>query len=336
MGGDVTWRARAGALLQGGDGPRFIAQLRHWHQGVPIRRFWHSLSPNGRGAIFILAGSFFFALQSAGLKEVSQRLDLWQVVFLRSAFLTLFILPAALARGGIATKRPLAHFGRSVVGLGGFVCMLYAISHAPLADVTALTFTKQLFMVPLAIVLLGEAVGWRRWGAVIVGFLGVLVMVRPGDATFDLALVAALGNGFLTAWVAIVLKQLSRTERPETMVFYFGFFSALMMALPAALNWSWPSAWDWGVLIAASLLGTFGQSCTVRGWALGEASAMAPMGYLYLIHVALLGFFIFGEIPTVWTVLGSTVIIAATLYIALRDSRARTRVPAPAPAAAAE
>jgi drug/metabolite transporter (DMT)-like permease len=273
-------------------------------------------------------------LQAAGLKEVSQRLDLWQIVFLRSAFLTLFILPAALARGGIATKRPAAHFARSVIGLSGFVCMLYAIAHAPLADVTALTFTKQLFMVPLAIVLLGEAVGWRRWGAVIVGFMGVLVMVRPGDAEFDWALVAALGNGLLTAYVAIVLKQLARTERPETMVFYFGFFSALLMAVPAGLNWTWPGAWDWGIIAAASLFGTFGQSCTVRGWAIGDASAMAPMGYVYLIHVALLGFFIFHEVPTLWTFLGSAVIIAATLYIALREGRTRRPAPAAAPAAA--
>ena len=271
-------------------------------------------------------------MQSAGLKEVSQRLDLWQVIFLRSAFLTLFILPAALARGGVATKRPIAHFGRSLVGLGGFICMIYAIAHAPLADVTALTFTKQLFTIPLAIVLLGEAVGWHRWGAVTVGFLGVLVMVRPGDANFDWALAAALGNGFLTAWVAIVLKQLSRTERPETMVFYFGFFSALMMALPAILNWTTPSAFDWAILIGASLLGTFGQSCTVRGWAVGEASALAPIGYVYLINVAVLGFFIFGEVPTVWTVLGALVIIASTLYITLRESRARAPVPAPAAA----
>lgn len=275
-------------------------------------------------------------MQSAGLKEVSQRLDLWQVVFLRSAFLTLFILPAAMARGGIATQRPAAHFGRAVIGLGGFMCMLYAIAHAPLADVTALTFTKQLFMVPLAIVLLGEAVGWRRWGAVLVGFLGVLVMVRPGDAAFDWALLAALGNGLLTAYVAIVLKQLARTERPETMVFYFGFFSTLLVAVPAGLNWSWPDAGDWAIIVAASLFGTFGQSFTVRGWAAGDASVMAPMGYVYLIHVALLGFFIFGEIPTLWTFLGSAVIIAATLYIALRESRARAPAPAAAAPAAAE
>ena len=256
------------------------------------------------------------------------------MVFLRSAFLTLFILPAALARGGIATKRPAAHFGRAVIGLGGFICMLYAIAHAPLADVTALTFTKQLFMVPLAIVLLGEAVGWHRWGAVVVGFMGVLIMVRPGDAAFDWALLAALGNGLLTAWVAIVLKRLSRTERPETIVFYFGFYSALLMAVPAALNWTWPGAWDWGVVLVASLCGTFGQSFTVRGWAAGDASVMAPMGYVYLIHVALLGFFIFGEIPTLWTFLGSAVIIAATLYIALREARARAPVAVPVPAAA--
>ena len=301
-------------------------------RGPDISRFWHSLSPNGRGAIYIVAGGFFFALQSAGLKEVTQRLDLWQVVFLRSAFLTLFILPAALARGGIATRRPVSHFGRAVIGLAGFVCMVYAIARAPLADVTALTFTKQLFTVPLAIVLLGEIVGWRRWAAVLAGFAGVLIMVRPGEAAFDWALAAALGNGFLTAWVAIVLKQLARTERPETMVFYFGFFSMLLMAVPAALNWTAPSALDWGIVIGAALFGTFGQSCTVRGWAVGDASAMASFGYVYLVHVAILGFLIFGELPTVWTVLGSAVIIASTLYIALRDRRTARAAPAPAAA----
>jgi drug/metabolite transporter (DMT)-like permease len=297
-------------------------------------RFWLSLTPNGRGALYILAGGFCFALQSAGLKDVSQRLDLWQVIFLRSALLAAFILPAALARGGIATARPAAHFGRTVVGLGGFICMVYAIAHAPLADVTALTFTKPLFMVPLAILLLGEAVGWQRWAAVVVGFVGVLIMVRPGGAPFDLALAAALGNGFLTAWVAIMLKRLSRTERPETMVFYFGFFSALLTAVPAGLAWTWPSGWDWAVIVAASLAGTFGQAFIVRGWAIGEASVMAPMGYVYLVWVALLGFFLFAEIPTLWTVLGSVVIIAATLYIALRESQSRARPSAPAPAAA--
>jgi drug/metabolite transporter (DMT)-like permease len=169
---------------------------------------------------------------------------------------------------------------------------------------------------------------------VLVGFAGVLIMVRPGDAAFDWALAAALGNGFLTAWVAIVLKQLARTERPETMVFYFGFFSMLLMAVPAALNWTWPSAWDWGIVIAVALFGTFGQSFSVRGWAIGDASAMASFGYVYLIYVAILGFLIFGEVPTVWTVVGSAVIIASTLYIALRDRRAARAAPAAAPAAA--
>ncbi|MCW5773306.1 MAG: DMT family transporter [Rhodospirillaceae bacterium] len=306
-------------------------------KGAPIRRFWHSLSPNGRGAVYILTGSLFFAMQAAGLKEVTQRLDVLQVVFLRSALLALFILPAAMARGGIATARPMAHLGRGVLGLAGFLCMVFAIANAPLADVTALTFTKQLFMVPLAIVLLGEIVGWRRWTAVAVGFAGVLVMVRPGGAPFDLALAAALANGLLTAFIAIVLKQLARTERPETMVFYFGFFSALLMAAPAAFVWTWPSAADWAVLVVAALLGTIGQSCTVRGWAIGEASAMAPMGYVYLIHVALLGYFVFGELPTLWTVLGSIIIIAATLYIALHEARGARRParrPSSAPAAA--
>src|SRR5687768_9377995 len=137
------------------------------------------MSPNGRGAVFLLISSFLFALQSAAIKGLAPRIDLWQIVFIRSALLALMILPLAWHKRALRTPRLPAHFGRAVIGLAGFLTYVYAISHAPLADVTAISFTKVLFVVLFAIALFGEKVGWHRWIAVFVGFAGVLIMVRP-------------------------------------------------------------------------------------------------------------------------------------------------------------
>ncbi len=267
-----------------------------------------------------MASSFLFALQSAGIKSLSPRLDIWQIIFLRSAMLALFVLPFALHQRAVATRRIGAHFGRAVIGLSGFITYVYAITHAPLADVTALGFTKVIFTVLLAIALFGEVVGWRRWLAVLVGFAGVVIMVRPGSAPLDPALMAALANAVLSAGIVMTLKQLSRTEAPETIVFYFGLFSTALMAIPAALTWVEPTPREWLILLVLSLISAAAQSLSVRGWAVGEASVMAPLGYFHLIYAGALGFFLFGEIPDFWAIAGSAVIVASTLYITLREA----------------
>ncbi len=303
-------------------------------RGSLIGALWTSLTPNGRGAVFILASSFLFALQSAAIKSLAPRLDVWQIVFLRSLLLALFILPLAWRKNALATRRLGAHFGRALVGVGGFLTYVYAISHAPLAEVTAISFMKAIFAVLLAIVVFGEKVGWRRWLAVLVGFCGVLIMVRPGSAPLEPALIAALANALFAAAIVTMLKQLSRTEAPETIVLYFGLFAALLMAMPAALTWADPTPREWAILVGMSLIGTLGQSLAVRGWAEGEISAMAPLAYVHLIYAGLLGYLLFAEIPDSWTLAGSAVIIGATLYITLREARARRKA-APPPAAAA-
>lgn len=246
-------------------------------------------------------------------------------MFTRQALLALFILPFVIRHGSFATARPGAHATRATLGVAGFVLYAYAISNAPLAIATALSFTKVLFTVLVAILFLGERVGWRRWTAVIVGFLGVLVVLRPGAAPLDLALVAALADGLLVAFIVLTLKHLTRTERPETIIFYFGLFSALIVAAPAALTWTWPNPEQWTRLVALSALGTLGQAFVVRAWAIGEASALAPVGYVQLVFAALIGYAIFSEVPDLWTWVGTAVIVGSTLYITLREARLKRK-----------
>lgn len=270
-----------------------------------------------------MMGGFFAAAQGAGIKALAAQLEIWQIVFLRFALIGLIILPFAIRKGAVRTRRPLGHLGRGVVGLIGFSCMVYAISHAPLATVTSIAFTRVIFTVIFAILIFNEVVGWRRWTAVVVGFLGVLVMIRPGAAPLDLALVSALVNALAIAGVIVFLKFLSRTEAPEAMVLYFSLFGAVAMLVPAIAVWRWPDLWGWGLVLFIAASGAIAQSCNVRGWAMGEASAMAPFSYFQLIFAGLLGFFLFFEVPDVWTFVGAAIIVASTLYISIREAQLR-------------
>jgi drug/metabolite transporter (DMT)-like permease len=270
-----------------------------------------------------MAGGFFLAAQGAGIKTLAHQLEIWQIVFLRFSTIGLIILPFAIRNGAVRLQKPMLHLGRGVVGLIGFTSMVYAISHAPLATVTSIAFTRVIFTVIFAIIIFHETVGWRRWTAVIIGFLGVIVMIRPGAAPVNFALLGALVNAVAIAGVIVFLKLLSRTEKPEAMVLSFSLFGSLVMLVPAIAVWRWPDEWGWALVAFIAAAGVLAQSCNVRGWAIGEASAMAPLGYFQLVAAGLFGYFLFAEVPDRWTYAGAAIIVASTLYISIREARLR-------------
>lgn len=276
----------------------------------------------------IASGTLFVALQAAGIKLLDGSLGWEQIVFLRSLILAAFLAPIVILRKSIATSRPLLHASRGVVGIAAMSCMVYALLEAPLADVTAISFSRALFVVILAIVILRETVGWRRWSAVVIGFIGVVLMLRPGEDGVSVALLFAVGGAFLGAWVVMILKALSTTESAETIVFWFGISGVVLMAVPAGLNWQWPTAWEWLLLFALSAAGSLAQYFLVRGWALGEASALAPVAYAQLVWATILGVVLFSELPDEWTIGGASIIVFSTLYIAIRENRKEARTEA--------
>jgi drug/metabolite transporter (DMT)-like permease len=294
-----------------------------------IRLLWNALPPNSRGALFILAATLFVSLQGVGIKSLSDDLHWLQIALLRSVLLTLFVLPLVFRHGRMKTKRLGLHFMRGAIGISAMCGMVYALVNAPLADVTTISFTRSLFIVLLSIFILKEVVRWRRWTALLVGFAGVVMMVKPGAGDFNPALLSALFAAAFGAVIVIIIKRLSRTEHSDTIVFYFGMFSISLTAIPAAFVWQWPSTDVWVVIVAASLAGTGAQLCFVRGWAAGEASALAPVAYSQIIWATLFGFFFFSEVPTIMTIAGAAVIVASTLYIAMRDTRLKRAVAVP-------
>lgn len=305
---------------------------------APLAGWWLALPANVRGALWILAASILFSCMAATVKTVGARLDSFQIAFFRCAFGLIAILPFMLRAGPqvFRTRRPVLHIVRALTGLTAMFCGFYSITHLPLADATAISFAKPLFMILLAVLFLGETVRWRRWTATAVGFAGVLVMINPGENGLNPAMAAALVGTLCVAVVVVLVKRLSATEAPLTILFTFGLVSTAVSALPAAYVWQTPTWLELTLLILIGCLGAAGQSCAIRGFRVGEATAVVPFDYSRLLFAGALGYALFGDVPTANTLAGAALIVASTLYIALREARLGKKPAAQASAPASE
>jgi drug/metabolite transporter (DMT)-like permease len=279
------------------------------------------LPPNLRGALWILGGVVFFSVMAAFIKYLGPALGSPTIAFYRALFGFLVILPFALRTGivSVGTARPVLHLVRGVLGTSAMFCGIYAVTHLALADAIALSFTRPLFLIVLAVLFLGEVVRVRRWAATFVGFIGVLIMMRPVGG-IDFATWIALLGALLVAMTFVTVKKLSVTERPSLMLFYFGVISICMTFIPALLDWHEPDLEQLLMLAGAGIFGVTGQACVVRGLRVGEATAVAPFDYARIIFAAAIGYYLFGEVPDFWTGVGAAVIICASLYIARREA----------------
>ncbi|MEQ9333139.1 MAG: DMT family transporter [Thalassobaculum sp.] len=296
---------------------------------------WLAWPGNLRGALWIVLASILFTVMSAMVKTVGSRLDSFEIGFFRCAFGLLTIVPFMLRVGpdSLRTDRPFLHLWRGLLGTTAMFCGFYSITHLPLADATAIGFASTLFMIVLAVLFLGETVRWRRWTATAVGFLGVLVMVGPGGHGPSPAMAAALFGALCVATVSVVIKKLSQTESPLSILFSFGIVSTAASAGPAILVWQTPTFGELALLVLIGVIGTVAQNCGIRGFRAGEATAVAPFDYSRLVFAGLLGFLLFGDVPSPQTLMGAGLIVASTLYIARREA-ALARRPEPAETAA--
>ncbi len=290
-----------------------------------IKARWLQLSGDSRGALWMIASGVGFSVMAVGIKLLGDRLDSFQIAFFRVLIGLLAILPlvAGVGLAPLRTRHLRVHFARGVLGLTAMYCSYYAIARMPLADYTALSFTKPLFATVLANVVLGEIVRWRRWTATAIGFAGVLLMVRPGAGTFEPAALAALADAFSIAFLVTLVKRLPPRETPLGMLFYFGIFATVLSVGPALYAWQSPTSYEWALLLGVGVLGALSQSFWIRAFRAGEASVVAPFDYLRLPIAALIGFIGFAELPTPWTYIGAGVIVASTVYIAHREAQLR-------------
>ena len=282
-----------------------------------------ALSPNMRGALWLIAGSICFTGVGVLIKLLGRELDSVQIAFFRCLFGTLFVLPLIGRQkfAALRSKRHAGHFWRAALGTVSMVIGFYALTHLTLAAVTSISFTTPLFVIVVAVLFLGEKVRWRRWTATAVGFLGVLVMMRPGQGDLDPVLLVALFGAALTAVAVCLVKSLTGSESSRAMLVLFTLWSTAFLLGPAIYVWRDPSLWAWIMAAAMGLLATIGQFFVIRAYTEGEATVISPFDYLRLPLSVAAGAWIFAEAPSWWTLAGALIIVASTLYIARREAQ---------------
>jgi drug/metabolite transporter (DMT)-like permease len=287
---------------------------------------WARLTPNVRGALWMVASALAFTVMTTLIKFLGADYPAGLQTFYRQLAGFLILLPVILQRGKavFATSRPGIMIFRSAAGTVGMVLSFYAFQKMPLADANALSFTRTLWLVPLAAFVLGEKVGPLRIGAALVGFLGVLVMVRPGAGghfTMGIPALAMLGSSFLFALTITGMKVMTK-DHATIVLLVWSAALGLVLALPGAFfAWRWPALPDLILLGVMGVMGTVTQACYIRGMAVGDAAAMAPVDYIRLVFSALAGFILFQELPGVWTLVGAAIVVVSTLFITWREHR---------------
>ena len=286
---------------------------------------------NRRAAMWLLASASLFTFTGVLVKWLGQTLHPFEISFFRALVALTVILPilsrSGGLRAGIKTEIPLLQLFRGVVGSVAMFLGFYAIVALPLAEAQAISFSRNLFLVPLAAFILSEVVGVRRAVAAGVGFVGVIIMLRPGMGESSLGLVlsigalAALGHAFLVALATVLVNIASRYDGPMTLMFYTNTVSITLIAIPTYFVWQMPSMVEGFMLLAMGLLATVSHNCFIRAFALGEASAIAPIDYSRLVFAAIAGWLVFGSVPDFYTIIGAVIIVGSSFYIVRREAQ---------------
>lgn len=297
------------------------------------------LSGNVNGAIWLIVSGVFFTVFLTLAKQLSSEQDPLVLAFWRSFVGVLVTVPIIFHRGiGVMTiTRPGLVLLRSLFGTAAFIASMLAISEAyklPLSQFNALSFSRAMFITVLAALLLREQVGPWRWGAVLAGFVGILVMVVPfGNAqgvaaathiSINPGVVLALLSAFGFAGAIIMVKSLSATHSTMTLLIWANLLSSILLSPFLLTRFSMPVGAEWGYLIAMSVAGVLGQYCYINAMRSGDASFLAPIDYLRLPMAAAADWLIFKALPTnnVWV--GTVIIVSATLIISLREHRLKS------------
>ena len=288
-----------------------------------LSRFWAALNPNVRGAALVATGALFLTLMVVIAKFLGERLDSLQITFVRSFVGLLFVLPLAFKHGRniYRTDVPWRHLQRGGVGILGNICLFYSVTHLLLADAMALQFSRPLWGIVLGALVLKEVIGWQRALATIVGFGGILLMTRPFGEGFDPDAIVGVMGALFASVVIVSIKQLARTEGTMVIMFYYAFWGAVLSFIPALFVWQWPSLHDWVLLTAVGFVGIVGQTLITQGVRQAETTVVLSFDYLRIVYAFGIGLWLFDEVPNEYSLAGTAIIVASTLYILIREAR---------------
>ncbi len=286
-----------------------------------------ALSPTVRGMLWMAATGVLFTVLNAIMKKLSHELDPWLVGFLRYLLGALVMLAPALRLGvrALWPKAPRLQVVRSLFHAGGMLLWFTALPMVTITELTAIGFSGPLFICLGAVLFLNERMTGARWAAVLVGFGGVILVLKPwegaGFAGISTGMLLMLASAPVFAGSFLVAKVLTRHERSDVMVLWQHLLVTLLLAPFALVLWALPSPGQWAMLVLCGFLGAGGHYCMTRAFRVADISAVQSVKFLELVWAVILGFFMFGTLPAGWTVAGGMVILLSTLWLARRESR---------------
>ncbi len=287
------------------------------------RNSFNSLPGNVKGAIFLMIAAAGFGLMAALIKLSGERLNIMQILLVRQMVMMLFVAPSILRNfpGGLKTNRIGLQFLRILLALAAMSFGFSAVIHLPLAEATTIGFAKIFFTTICAIFFLNEVIGRRRWAAIAIGFVGVLIVLRPGFEGFSVYSIYALIGSAAAGVVMVIIRILTRTETTMSILTYQALGVGIAVAVPGIYFWVWPTLNEWLLLFGVGITSYYSQSFNINAYRYGEASVMASLDYVRLIYSVALGYFIFENLPDIWTWAGAFVIIAASIYTIHREGQ---------------
>jgi drug/metabolite transporter (DMT)-like permease len=279
-----------------------------------------------RGVLMMCVAVACFGAMNTFVKELRvQELPVVEIIWGRYFFHTILVL--ALFPKRIPTLLSGSDKGlqicRSILVLAATACMFTAVGFMPLADAVAITFIAPLLITALSVPFLGERVGLRRWIAVCVGFAGMLVIIRPGGGLFQPAALLPIGVTVFYAMYQIITRMISHRTDPINSVFYTAIVGGILMSAIVPFFWQTPTLEQWGMLLAAGLLGGLGHWAIIIAYQRAEAPLIAPFAYTELVWATMLGLTFFGDFPDLWTLVGAAIIAASGVYILQRERQQR-------------
>ena len=275
-----------------------------------------------KAIIFSLLGWMFLPVMDGFAKYLSADLPILQITWARYFFTVVFTLPIMFfffKRHLVWSDKPILQILRGLILLSANICFFYSISIISLAKALTLAFIAPLIVTAFSPVFLGEKVGFRRWTAVTIGFIGSLVVIRPGFLELNFASLAALCTGFLYGFYLIITRKLSTSDNPLLTLLLTGLVGAILVSLIIPFYWVKPSLNQWSLMAGIGVFACIGHFFLILSLKYADASKLAPLGYTEIIPNILIGFYFFNEIPDSWTYFGLFIIVLSGLYIYRRE-----------------
>jgi len=283
---------------------------------------WQALSGNVRGSIIILIASLVSVIMSSLIKHVGQTIPVIEILFFRQVLVLMIISPVIFRNRATVFKSSIygMHFLRATLSIFAMYLGFSAVVNMPLAEVTAISFARILFTTILAIIFLNEVIGIRRWSSIVIGFIGVLVVIRPDPDNINVYALMAVVSALFVSAVQIILRKISQIDKPSTILVFHSVSITLVMAVPTYFQWVMPSLHELIFIAMIGALMSLMQWMFIQALKVGEAAAIVPMEYVRLLYAGVIGIVFFAETPTVWTLTGAGIIVASTLYTMHRNT----------------